>query len=35
MKNNEYTKICNTIEDTAKLAERFAQLTKDGCFVSL
>lgn len=35
MKNNEYSKTCNTIEDTAKLAKRFAELTKDGCFVNL
>ena len=31
-----YEKICNTIDDTAKLAQRFAKLIeKDGCFINL
>ena len=35
MKNNEYSKLCKTIDDTKILAKRFAELAKDGCFVSL
>lgn len=35
MKNNEYSKLCKTIDDTKILAKRFAELSKDGCFVSL
>ncbi len=35
MKNNEYSKLCKTIDDTKILAKRFAKLAKDGCFVSL
>ncbi|MCM1264868.1 MAG: tRNA (adenosine(37)-N6)-threonylcarbamoyltransferase complex ATPase subunit type 1 TsaE [Candidatus Gastranaerophilales bacterium] len=35
MKNNEYSKTCYNIEDTKKLAKRFAELTQDGCFVNL
>lgn len=35
MKNNEYLKLCKTIDDTKILAKRFAELAKDGCFVSL
>src|SRR5574344_2582578 len=30
-----YSKKCNTIEDTKKLAEKFAKLILNGCFVSL
>ena len=30
-----YKKICNTIEDTKELAEKFAKLVINGCFVSL
>lgn len=35
MKNNEYSKLCKTIDDTKILAKKFAELAKDGCFVSL
>ena len=35
MKNNEYSKLCKTIDDKKILAKRFAELAKDGCFVSL
>ena len=35
MKNNEYSKLCKTIDDTKQLAKRFAELAKEGCFVSL
>lgn len=35
MKNNEYSKLCKTIDDTKILAKRFAELAKDGCFISL
>lgn len=35
MKNNEYSKLCKTIDDTKILAKRFAELAKDGCFVGL
>ena len=35
MKNNEYSKLCKTRDDTKILAKRFAELAKDGCFVSL
>lgn len=32
----KYEKICKNLEETKKLAERFAKLTKDnGCFVNL
>ena len=27
--------VCKTLEDTKKLAEKFASLTPDGCFVNL
>ena len=27
--------VCKTLEDTKKLAEKFAKLTPDGCFVNL
>lgn len=30
-----YRKICKSIDDTKELAHRFAQLTEQGCFVSL
>lgn len=30
-----YEKTCKTIEDTAVLAERFAKLIHDGCFINL
>lgn len=33
--NNVYEKICNTLDDTKKLAARFANLARNGCFVSL
>ena len=35
MKNNEFSKTCYSIEDTRKLAQKFAELTQDGCFVNL
>lgn len=35
MKNNEYSKLCKTIDDTKQLAKKFAELAKNGCFVSL
>lgn len=31
----KYEKICKTIEETKELAQRFAKLITDGCFVSL
>ena len=30
-----YQKTCNTLDDTAELAEKFAKLVTDGCFVNL
>lgn len=35
MKNNEFSKTCCSIDDTRKLAKRFAELTQEGCFVNL
>lgn len=35
MKNNTYTKTCYSIDDTRELAKRFADLSKNGCFVNL
>ena len=35
MGNNTYTKTCYSIDDTRKLAKRFADLAKNGCFVNL
>ena len=32
---NEYSVKCNTLEDTARLAQKFANAAKDGCFVTL
>lgn len=32
---NSYTKTCYSIDDTRELAERFAKLAVDGCFVNL
>jgi len=32
---NKYEKICKTLDDTKELAYKFANLAKDGCFVSL
>ncbi len=31
----KYEKVCKTIEETKELAQRFAKLITDGCFVSL
>lgn len=31
----KYEKLCNTIDDTKELAEKFATLIKNGCFASL
>lgn len=31
----KYEEICNTLEDTKKLAQRFAKLITDGCFINL
>ena len=31
----KYEKICNTLEDTKDLAEKFAKLITKGCFISL
>lgn len=33
--DNKFEKICNTLEDTQELAEKFAKLATEGCFVSL
>ena len=33
MKN--FKQVCKTLEDTKKLAEKFAGLIKDGCFINL
>ena len=30
-----YKKVCKTLDDTKKLAQKFAQLLKDGCFINL
>ena len=30
-----YKKICNTLEDTKELANKFANIIKNGCFVNL
>ncbi len=30
-----YKKLCKTLEDTKKLAQKFASLIKDGCFINL
>ncbi len=30
-----YKKVCKTLEDTKKLAQKFAALIKDGCFINL
>lgn len=35
MIKNNYEKICNTLEDTKKLAYKFAKFAENGCFVSL
>jgi tRNA threonylcarbamoyladenosine biosynthesis protein TsaE len=35
MKNNVYTKTCYSLDDTRELANNFAKLTKNGCFVNL
>ncbi len=31
----KFKQVCNTINDTKKLAEKFAPLIKDGCFINL
>ncbi|MBO7672967.1 tRNA (adenosine(37)-N6)-threonylcarbamoyltransferase complex ATPase subunit type 1 TsaE [bacterium] len=31
----KYIRVCKTLEDTAKLAQDFAKLTPNGCFVNL
>lgn len=31
----KYEKICKTLDDTKELAQRFAQLITDGCFINL
>lgn len=31
----KYEKVCHNLEETQKLAQRFAKLVTDGCFVSL
>lgn len=35
MENNTYIQTCYSIDDTRKLAERFAKLATEGCFVNL
>ena len=35
MNNNKYEKICRNLDETKELAERFARLAENGCFVSL
>lgn len=35
MNNNKYEIICQNLEDTEKLAYKFAKLIENGCFVSL
>lgn len=35
MNNNKYETICQNLEDTEKLAYKFAKLIENGCFVSL
>lgn len=32
---NKYEKVCQTLDDTKKLAYKFAKFAQDGCFVSL
>ena len=31
----KYEKICKTLDDTKELAEKFAKLITNGCFISL
>ena len=31
----KYEKVCRSLDDTKKLAKKFAELVKDGCFVNL
>ena len=31
----KFKQICETIEDTKKLAQKFAPLIKNGCFINL
>lgn len=35
MTNNCFEKVCNTLDDTKELAQNFARLIKDGCFINL
>lgn len=35
MSKNKYEKICHNIEETKELAQNFAKLAQNGCFVSL
>ena len=30
-----YKKVCNTLDDTKDLAQRFAKLIQNGCFINL